>query len=824
MTTAAGKATTSTIKDGQDVRLTGANEAAFQMLCFHGGGGVGGAPDMMDGFAANMVKTMSVRMAMPQYRVLNTSPQATLEDMLKDAADALHWSKDNLQREGLWLLGASFGGLLALDAALENPEGIAGLILLNPVTDTGAGGFANRVVDPSQHAALSPLERYKSHPALTKLRCLIVHGVEDDVVPVQASRDFAALWPEGQCELVELPNATHGFFNRSPRDAETATLVKRFVGPSKPVGKAKKRKLPADVRLICCIGAQKAGTSWLYDQITKSPEAHRGLTKERHYFDVLWLNEDRAFLDPKVEGLKSLAEDVVTGFDPNNEKALRKISWLTEQLAPFAADKGDHGAYINTMTKHLRAPVNSSEKVVCDFTPSYCGLSGEHFSEISAMGDVRFIYILRDPVARMWSQIRMMMAASGSHDLAERCAVHAHDMCRSGKMSQIFRADYIRTLDALDQGASKYDVVFYERLFEQKTFDRLAAFSGITPVEIDSRKKVNEGQPIPLPADLEQRMLEALLPQYEAVMARFGNEVPVQWHERYNRYDGPVLEWRGRPAPQVVQDTSKMFKKIRQKIAPKTSGTQVAFLHIPKTAGQSIVKELRRVCGDKSHSPVRTHTQAARDAQMPAGYRVYAGHIDWVDLETLDDDRFSFSVLRNPRERIASFYFYLKREAEKLTPEQLALKENTGKRNILSLSAEDYFFGGDRPWQVFVHDHYDNFYTTYFATRRIRGWREINELSDEDLLKQALAGAEAVSGLYGMGELARLETDLSNVLGAKVDLQKTRVNTGPAPKSGKRWDDLMALFESPENRLKLEAFAKRDEEFMRRIGLESELS
>ena len=806
------------------MRLIGRKDASIQMLCFHGGGGVGGSPDMMDGFAASMLKTMDVRMAVPQYRVLNTCPEATLDDMLTDAADAFQWSKDNAAGEKLWLLGASFGSLLALELALKHPESVAGLILLNPVTNTGEGGFSNRIIDPTKHAALSPLARYKGHPLLAKLRCLIVHGTDDDVVPVQASRDFAALWPQGQCELVELPNATHGFFNRSPRDAETAKLVKRFVAPSKPAAKAKQRKLPNDVRLICCIGAQKAGTSWLYDQITKSPEAHRGLTKERHYFDVLWLNEGRTFLDPKVQGIKSLAPDIRNGFDPKNERLLFKLGRLADQLAPFAAEKGDHSAYIKVMTKHLRAPLNGTEKVVCDFTPSYSGLSGEHFEEISALGDVRFIYVLRDPVARMWSQIRMKITTEGGENIAARCIAHAQAMCRSGKMSKIFRADYVRTLEALEEGAGKYDVVFYERLFEQKTFDRLAAFSGITPVEIDARKKVNEGQSIPLPADLEQRMLDALLPQYEAVMARYGNDVPVQWHERYNRYQGPSVKWRGRPAPQVVQDTSKMFNKIRQKIAPKTSGTQIAFLHIPKTAGQSIVKELRRVCGDKAHSPVRTHTQAAKDAQMPAGYRVYAGHIDWVDLETLDDDKFSFSVLRNPRERIASFYFYLKREAEKLTPEQLALKENTGKRNILSQTAEEYFFGGDRPWQVFVHDHYDNFYTTYFATRRIRGWREINDLSDDDLLEQALAGAEAVSGLYGMGELARLETDLGNVLGSKIDLQKTRVNTGPAPKSGKRWDDLMALFESPENRLKLEAFAARDEEFMRRIGLESELS
>jgi hypothetical protein len=250
---------------------------------------------------------------------------------------------------------------------------------------------------------------------------------------------------------------------------------------------------------------------------------------------------------------------------------------------------------------------------------------------------------------------------------------------------------------------------------------------------------------------------------------------------------------------------------------------QVVFLHIPKTAGQSIVQELQRVFGSSNMSPVRTHTQAKNDAQLPAGYRVYAGHIDWVDLEDLDDDRFSFSVLRNPRERIASFYFYLKREAEKLSTKQLGLNENTGKRNILAMSADDYFFGGEQPWQIFIHDHYDNFYTTYFATRRIRGWRLVKDLAPDELITRAIERVQSVSGVYGMGELDRIEKDLSTVLHAKINLQSTRVNASPPPQSGKRWDDLMALFEREDSRQRIEDFVVQDEAFMRTIGLEAEL-
>lgn len=810
MTTFVDDPVTLQIADGQTVRLIGTDSAKTQILCFHGGGGVGGEPEMMDGFAAVMTRQRDIRMAVAQYRVLNFHPDATLEDMFDDADRALDWSKGTLKRKGIWVLGASFGGLLALQAVLKNPGKIAGLILLNPVTHTGVGGFANRVVDPAKHAQFSPLEQYKNHPAMDKLRCLIVHGEKDDVVPIEASREFAAIWPEGRCEMVEIPNATHGFFNRTPRNRETTDHIRQFVRP-KPV-QTPAGRLPDGVRLLCCIGGQKAGTTWLYDQIVQSPQVYDSTIKERHYFDVLWMNEADTFLTPKIDAVKKMAARLEHGMTPHNAHPLREANRLTDHLAPYATSQGDHGAYIKALTK-----ARGAAKVVCDFTPSYCGLKAEHFAEISTLGDVRFLFVLRDPVARMWSQIRMKIKAEGGDDVEARCVDHANMLCDSGRMAKIFRADYARTLAALDEGADQSLVVFYENLFEQETFDRIADFAGIEAHTIQARTKVNEGVSVPLPDTLERKMVQALAPQYDAVMARFGDEVPQAWRDRLAK--GQTAS----PAPKVVQGTQRLFKSLKNRLTGGASGeTQIVFLHIPKTAGQSIVQELRRVCGGSSMSPIRTHTQAEKDAQFPPGYRIYAGHLDWVDLEKLNEDRFSFSVLRSPRERAASFYFYLLREAERLTPEELDLNENRGKRNILTMSPDEYFFGGTKQWQMFIHDHYSNFYCSYFATRRIRGWREINDLAPQDLISKAEAGTKAVSGIYGISELARLETDLSRVLNDKVNLQTTRVNAGPPAKSGTRWDDLMGRLASDENRAKLDAFVTLDEELMRRLGLAAE--
>ncbi len=248
--------------------------------------------------------------------------------------------------------------------------------------------------------------------------------------------------------------------------------------------------------------------------------------------------------------------------------------------------------------------------------------------------------------------------------------------------------------------------------------------------------------------------------------------------------------------------------------------TTIVFLHIPKTAGQTVHNALVPAVGGPAFvSPVRVHTQAPEGPQMPMGYNLYSGHIDWTELETLPDDRFVFTVLRDPRERIASFFLYLYKEAQALSENDLALPHNTGKRRLLEESTDEYFMGGNPSWQRFINDHYDNFYCTYFATRLIRGTAQVAGLSQEDLLVRAQAGLALMDAVYSTEDLARLETDIETCLGKKINVTQTYHNEGSAPRSEPRWPKLMALVEQDETRARLESFAQTDDILMQRLGM-----
>ncbi|WP_349829310.1 sulfotransferase family 2 domain-containing protein [Brevibacterium litoralis] len=249
------------------------------------------------------------------------------------------------------------------------------------------------------------------------------------------------------------------------------------------------------------------------------------------------------------------------------------------------------------------------------------------------------------------------------------------------------------------------------------------------------------------------------------------------------------------------------------------SESAIVFLHVPKTAGQTIHNELvRLVGGEKYVSPVRVHTQARPEEQLRPGYRLYSGHIDWSAIDQLAARRFVFTVLRDPQERIASFYFYLLKEARELSREQLDLPENTGKQKILEESPDDYFFGGDAAWQDFIRDHYDNFYCNYFASRLMRGRGTLVDVSRSDLIERASTALEGLNGVYTTDRLDRLEDDIHMRFGVRISVTDSFVNAGDRPAGEERWPRLARTFDDEKNAERLAEYASADEELMTRIG------
>ena len=289
---------------------------------------------------------------------------------------------------------------------------------------------------------------------------------------------------------------------------------------------------PRAGRMLFCIGAQKAGTTWLYDFLCGHPECHFAPNKELHYFDVM-AGRGKKIFEMRVGLLRDMAARLAPRTGSHNDFALRQMQSLSALLAiytgggpPEATNR--HAPYLSYLLDDYQG-----QPAVCDITPGYAILDRVHFADMASIGDARFIFIMRDPVDRMWSQVRMAVDSMQlpEAEYAPACIDRARHLIDSGQLARVTRARYDRTMQELDAAVAPDRVryLFYETLFRQDTVDSICAFAGIAPREAAASARVNAGREMPIPPEIDAAFTAILAPQYDAARARFGAAVPASW-------------------------------------------------------------------------------------------------------------------------------------------------------------------------------------------------------------------------------------------------------------------------------------------------------
>lgn len=151
------------------------------------------------------------------------------------------------------------------------------------------------------------------------------------------------------------------------------------------------------------IGAQKAGTTWLYDMLAQNPSIWLPPLKELHYFDRQNSTaKQRARRSEHVEGL---IERFERGKPQKGSPGADKIAFLRTLV-------GDHmfsDAWYTSIFDHPDA----RERVTGEITPSYLELSPEEMEKVvNVLPTTKFIAIIREPYARSMSQFKMLVSRS----------------------------------------------------------------------------------------------------------------------------------------------------------------------------------------------------------------------------------------------------------------------------------------------------------------------------------------------------------------------------------------------------------------------------
>lgn len=278
-------------------------------------------------------------------------------------------------------------------------------------------------------------------------------------------------------------------------------------GPSGAGSKAPKT-------FVLGLGAQKAGTTWLYDYLKRSPAFAHGYFKEYHVFDAVdmdWLWRGR--VNQKAEE----ALGALKRGEPENAFQLHRASMVADERFYF-----DYFAGLLRSRPRFR--------LTADVTPEYALLSRERLAGIKESFHRRRIrtlalFLMRDPVDRIWSQIRMqkgrqpdLYPAPAEELLRERFADPRY---LYEPMSR-----YERTLENLDAVFAPEEIVhgFYEDLFSADEVRRICDQLGLEyrDPDFDRRRNVSAvGAAEGLPDDLVRTVATHLSETYEAVAARF---------------------------------------------------------------------------------------------------------------------------------------------------------------------------------------------------------------------------------------------------------------------------------------------------------------
>ncbi|TDL84248.1 hypothetical protein E2L08_01925 [Palleronia sediminis] len=279
------------------------------------------------------------------------------------------------------------------------------------------------------------------------------------------------------------------------------------------------------LRVMICAGATKAGTTWLFETLRGHPECHLRGVKELHFWDAGIEVSQASMLDRLGASAARKLTRIADEGDPEGR--------LRAELADMDAVAALHedGATADDWLAYL-SHGRGGRAVVGEASPSYALLPRERLAEMArATPGLRLIYLMRDPVARLWSNLRMVESAGrdGDDGLAARVDRAMHAVFAGKRAGVARRCDYRGALGRLDAAipAGNLLAMTSEEAFTDAGLARICDFLGIAPVPAPPTRH-HEG--VALPATRQQRdaMRRFLRPQYEYIRLRFGS-LPEAW-------------------------------------------------------------------------------------------------------------------------------------------------------------------------------------------------------------------------------------------------------------------------------------------------------
>lgn len=276
--------------------------------------------------------------------------------------------------------------------------------------------------------------------------------------------------------------------------------------------------------LLYGIGAAKAGTTWLYRYLAAHPEVRLPAVKELHYFDTCETGKFARQMSRMTRERRRRRLLLPSGDAGLDRRLQREVRAYTGWLDVIREGRND-ARYLAFLGRDA-----GDARVVGDITPAYATLSAASFARMAGLAPVtRFVFLMRDPLDRLWSNIRMAAVRQGA-DWTGAAATLLDRVLSGGDRTLAARCDYAGTLKRLNAAVDPAQVFtgFYETLFQSATLARLCGFLGISEASAKLEARVLASDPLTMTEAQRARAMAWLAPQYDAV-ARAMGPLPARW-------------------------------------------------------------------------------------------------------------------------------------------------------------------------------------------------------------------------------------------------------------------------------------------------------
>lgn len=264
-------------------------------------------------------------------------------------------------------------------------------------------------------------------------------------------------------------------------------------------------------KFLLGVGAQKSGTTWLHNYLNNHPQTDMGFGKEYHILDA-----------HTIDGFRGITEKI----DEKISTQLKSYGSCNKALINRYLFLHNIDFYFDYFEGLLQ---KEQVKLTGDITPSYSGLSVDTLANVDSIFakrniDVVPLFVMRDPVERLQSMVRMKFKFQGIKPTLEQEVSKMKKIQNSGH--DTIRSDYKRIIQSLDEVFSdRVMYLFFEDLFTEETIQKLCSRLGLSfeKARFDIPQNVSKTENILSSEDREYFMAEYSA-TYDFIYEYFGKD------------------------------------------------------------------------------------------------------------------------------------------------------------------------------------------------------------------------------------------------------------------------------------------------------------